>query len=58
VMSGQLYKLPLANSGGTKRYSITNDLNNLTSVGVLNLSSSDVDILVAKNSGNAAIKIR
>jgi len=58
LISGQLYKLPLSNSGGTKKYSFNSDLSNLSSIGVLNLSSSDTDILLAKNSGNAAIKIR
>jgi PKD repeat protein len=58
VLSGQLYKLPLANSSNTKKYSFNADLGSLSSVSVLNVSTSDTDILLAKTSGNAAIKIR
>lgn len=58
VLSGQLFKLPVNNSSNTKNYSFNNDLSGITSISVLNLSSSDSDILLAKTSGNAAIKIR
>ena len=58
LLSGQLYKLPIANSGNTKKYSFNSDLGGLSSISVLNLSSTDSDILLAKTSGNAAIKIR
>ena len=58
LLSGQLYKLPIANSGSTKKYSVNADLSNLSSLSVLNLSGSDSDILLSKTSGNAAIKIK
>ena len=58
VLSGQLYKLPLANSGSTKKYSVNSDLGSLSSVSVLSLSGSDSDILLSKTSGNVAIKIK
>lgn len=58
LLSGQLYKLPIANSGNTKKYSFNSDLSNLSWISVLNLSQTDSDILLAKNSGNGAIKIR
>ena len=58
ALSGQLFKLPLNNSANTKKYSFNNDLSSLSSVSVLTLSTSDSDILLAKTSGNAAIKIR
>ena len=58
LLSGQLYKVPLANSTNTKKYSFNADLSNLSSISVLNLSGTDSDILLAKTSGNAAIKIR
>jgi hypothetical protein len=58
LLSGQLYKLPLGNSNSTKRYSFNSDLSGISWISVLNLSSSDSDILLAKTSGNAAIKIR
>jgi hypothetical protein len=58
LLSGQLYKVPLANSANTKKYSFNADLSNLSSISVLNLSGTDSDILLAKTSGNAAIKIR
>jgi PKD repeat protein len=58
LLSGQLYKLPIANSSNTKKYSFNADLGSLSSISVLNLSTSDSDILLAKTSGNAAIKIR
>ena len=58
VLSGELYKLPLANSGNIKKYSFNADLSSLASISVLSLSTSDTDILLAKTSGNAAIKIR
>jgi PKD repeat protein len=58
LLSGQLYKLPIANSNNTKKYSFNADLGSLSSISVLNLSTSDSDILLAKTSGNAAIKIR
>jgi len=58
LLSGQLYKVPLANSANTKKYSFNADLSDLSSISVLNLSGADSDILLAKTSGNAAIKIR
>ena len=58
LLSGQLYKIPVANSGNTKKYSFNSDLSDISSVSILNLSASDSDILLAKTSGNAAIKIR
>jgi ligand-binding sensor domain-containing protein len=58
LLGDQLYKLPIANSGNTKKYSFNQDLSNLSSISVLNLSQTDSDILLAKNSGNGAIKIR
>jgi PKD repeat protein len=58
VLSGQLYKVPLANSVNTKNYSFNSDLSNISSISVLNLSGTDSDILLAKTSGNGAIKIR
>ncbi len=58
VSSGQLYKLPAGNSANTKKYSFNADLSNVSSVSVLNLSGSDADILLAKTSGDAAIKIK
>ncbi|HWI92278.1 MAG TPA: PKD domain-containing protein [Flavisolibacter sp.] len=58
VLSGELYKLSLANSGNIKKYSFNSDLSSLASISVLSLSTSDTDILLAKTSGNAAIKIR
>jgi PKD repeat protein len=58
LLSGQLYKLPVASSSNTQKYSFNSDLGGLSSVSVLKLSSSDTDILLAKTSGNAAIKIR
>ena len=58
LLSGQLYKLPLSKSGETKKYSFNSDLSNLSWISVLNLSSTDSDILLSKTSGNAAIKIR
>jgi len=58
LLGGQLYKMPIANSGAIKKYSFNSDLSNLSSISVLILSSSDTDILLAKTSGNAAIKIR
>lgn len=58
LLSGQLFKLPVNNSVATKKYSFNGDLNNLSSISVLNLSATDSDILLAKTSGNAAIKIR
>jgi PKD repeat protein len=58
LLSGQLYKLPLGNSNSTKKYSFNSDLSGISWISVLNLSSSDSDILLAKTSGNAAIKIR
>lgn len=58
LLSGQLYKLPVNSSSNTKKYSFNSDLDNLSWISVLNLSSSDTDILLSKTSGNAAIKIR
>ena len=58
LISGQLYKIPINNSGNTKRYSINSDLSNLSSISVLNFSGTDSDILLSKTSGNAAIKIK
>jgi len=58
VLSGQLYKVPVNNTAGTKRYSFNSDLSNLSSVSVLNLTGTDNDILLSKTSGNAAIKIK
>ena len=58
LLSGQLFKLPSNNSSNTKKYSFNSELSNLSSISVLNLSSSDSDILLAKTSGNAAIKIK
>jgi PKD repeat protein len=58
LISGQLYKLPLNNSSETKKYSFNSDLSILSWISVLNLSSSDSDILLSKTSGNAATKIR
>lgn len=58
LLSGQLYKVPIANGNNTKKYSFNTDLSSLTSISALNFSNTDSDILLAKNSGNAAIKIR
>jgi PKD repeat protein len=58
LLSGQLYKVPIANSNNTKKYSFNTDLSSLTSISALNFSNTDSDILLAKKSGNAAIKIR
>ncbi|HET7640594.1 MAG TPA: PKD domain-containing protein, partial [Ktedonobacteraceae bacterium] len=58
LLSGQLYKVPLANPTNTKKYSFNAELSNISSISVLDLSSTDSDILLAKTSGNAAIKIR
>lgn len=58
LLSQQLYKLPLASSGNTKKYSFNNELSGISSVSVLNLTATDSDILLAKTLGNAAIKIR
>jgi ligand-binding sensor domain-containing protein len=58
VLSGELYKIPISTSTNTKKYSFNSDLNNLSSLSVLNLSGTDSDIFLAKTSGNAAIKIR
>lgn len=55
---GQLYKMPINKSAETKKYSFNSDLSNLSWISVLNLSSTDSDILLSKTSGNAAIKIR
>lgn len=58
LLSGQLYKMPINNSSEIKKYSFNSDLSNLSWISVLNLSSTDSDILLSKTSGNAAIKIR
>jgi len=58
LLSGQLYKLPINNSGATKRYSFNADLSSLSSISVLNFSGTDSDILLSKTTGNAAIKIK
>ncbi|MGZ3937511.1 MAG: PKD domain-containing protein [Flavisolibacter sp.] len=58
LLSGQLYKVPLGNAANTKKYSFNADLSNISSISVLDLSGTDSDILLAKTSGNAAIKIR
>jgi ligand-binding sensor domain-containing protein len=58
LLSGELYKLPIANSGNTKKYSFNSDLDNIAWTSVLNLSGTDSDILLAKTSRNAATKIR
>jgi hypothetical protein len=58
LLSGQLYKLSLNNSSETKKYSFNSDLSTLSWISVLNLSSSDSDILLSKTSVNAATKIR
>jgi PKD repeat protein len=58
LLGGQVYKMPLSNSGAAKKYSFNSDLSNLSWISVLSLSSSDTDILLAKTSGDAAIKIR
>lgn len=58
IFSGHLFKLPIENSGNTKKYSFNSDLDNLSWVSVLPLSNGTNNILLAKTSGNAAIKIR
>jgi PKD repeat protein len=58
LLGGQLYKVPIGNSVDTKKYSFNSDLSNISSISVLNLSGTDSDILLAKTSGDAAIKIR
>jgi len=58
IFSGRLFKLPIDNSGNTKKYSFNTDLDNLAWVSVLPLSNGTNNILLAKTSGNAAIKIR
>lgn len=58
LLSGQLYKLPINNSSDTKKYSYNADLGGLSWISVLNLTSSDSDIILSKTSGNVATKIR
>jgi ligand-binding sensor domain-containing protein len=58
LFSGHLYKMPINKSAEIKKYSFNSDLSNLSWISVLNLSSTDSDILLSKTSGNAAIKIR
>jgi len=58
LLGGQLYKVPMGNSVDAKKYSFNSDLSNITSISVLNLSGTDSDILLAKTSGDAAIKIK
>jgi hypothetical protein len=58
LLSGKLYKVPIITSGNTKNYSFNADLTNLSSISVLTISGTDTDVLLAKSSGNAAIKIR
>jgi PKD repeat protein len=58
ILGGQLYKVPMGNSVDAKKYSFNSDLSNISSISVLNLSGTDSDILLAKTSGDAAIKIK
>jgi PKD repeat protein len=58
LYSKHLYKLPVNDSGNTKKYSFNADLDDLASISVLRVTETDSDILLAKTSGNVAIKIR
>jgi PKD repeat protein len=58
VSAGHLYKIPSGTPSGIKNYSFTPDLNSIAAVSVLHLSGLDSDIILAKTSGNAAVKIK
>jgi hypothetical protein len=58
LLSGHLYKLPVSNSGSTKKYSFNADLDTISSISVVTIAGTDTDILLAKTSGHAAIKVR
>ena len=57
VYAGRLLKIPI-DGGASKNYSFTPDLLNVSSVGVLNLTDADTDILLAKTTANGVIQIK
>jgi PKD repeat protein len=58
LYSGRLLKIPVNASSNAQNYSFTGDLGNLSSFDILNVTGTDNDIILAKTSGNAAIKIK
>jgi PKD repeat protein len=58
LLAGHLYKLAVSNSGSTKKYSFNADLDTISSISVVTIAGTDTDILLAKTSGHAAIKVR
>ena len=58
IQGGRLLKIPLATPANAKNYSFTSELNNPTSLDLFVVSGTDTDIMLAKTSGNAAVRIR
>lgn len=58
VVAGRIIKIPIANPGGTKNYSINSDLSNISTVAVLNVAGTNNDLIIAKTATNGAMQIK
>lgn len=58
AIQGRLLKIPLATPANAKNYSFTSELNSPTALDLFVVSGTDTDIMLAKTSGNAAVRIR
>jgi PKD repeat protein len=58
VRSGRIIKIPIANSGSSKNYSINSDLSNISTIAVLNVAGNNNDLIIAKTATNGAIQVK
>jgi PKD repeat protein len=58
IVQGRLVKVPVNNPSASKNYSFTAMLNNLVDLAVLQHTPTNSDLLLAKNSPNAAVIVR